>query len=44
VDVVLMKESLRGKGPLYVLGNAGVQMQETGATTLSEALEGAIRV
>jgi cation diffusion facilitator family transporter len=38
-DVVLMKESLRGKGPVYVFGDAGVEMQETEATTLSEALE-----
>ena len=38
-DVVLMKESLRGKGPVYVFGDAGVEMQETEATALSEALE-----
>ena len=38
-DVVLVKESLRGKGPVYVFGDAGVEMQETEATTLSEALE-----
>ena len=38
VDVVLMKESLRGKGPVYVFGDAGVEMRETEATTLSEAL------
>jgi cation diffusion facilitator family transporter len=40
VDVVLLKQSLRGKGPTYVFGDAGVEMQETGATTLSEALIG----
>jgi len=39
VEVVLMKESLRGKGPVYVFGDAGVEMQETEATTLAEALE-----
>lgn len=39
VDVVLMKESLRGKGPVYVFGDAGVEMQETEAATLAEALE-----
>jgi len=39
VDVVLMRESLRGRGPVYVFGDAGVEMQETEATTLSEALE-----
>jgi len=38
VDVVLMRESLRGKGPVYVFGDAGIEMQETEATTLSEAL------
>jgi cation diffusion facilitator family transporter len=38
VDVVLLKESLRGKGPVYVFGDAGVEMQETEATTLEEAL------
>jgi len=38
VDVVLMKESLRGKGPVYVFGDAGVEMQETAAATLEEAL------
>ncbi len=38
VDVVLLKESLRGKGPVYVFGDAGVEMQETTATTLEEAL------
>jgi len=37
-DVVLAKESLRGKGPVYVFGDAGVEMQETEAATLSEAL------
>ena len=34
-----MKESLRGRGPVYVFGDAGVEMQETGAATLAEALE-----
>lgn len=38
VDVVLLKESVRGKGPVYVFGDAGVEMRETGATTLAEAL------
>ncbi len=38
VDVVLLKESLRGKGPVYVFGEAGVEMRETEATTLEEAL------
>jgi predicted Fe-Mo cluster-binding NifX family protein len=38
VDVVLLKESLHGKGPVYVFGDAGVEMQETTAMTLEEAL------
>jgi predicted Fe-Mo cluster-binding NifX family protein len=38
VDVVLLRQSLRGKGPTYVFSDAGVEMQETTATTLSEAL------
>jgi cation diffusion facilitator family transporter len=40
VDIVLLKQSLRGKGPTYVFGDAGVEMQETTATTLEEALTG----
>jgi len=40
VDVVLLKQSLRGKGPTYVFGDAGVEMQETTAKTLLEALAG----
>jgi len=43
VDVVLMKEDLRGKGPAYVFGNAGVEVWETAATTLEEALAEACR-
>jgi predicted Fe-Mo cluster-binding NifX family protein len=39
VDVVFLKESLRGKGPVYVFGDAGVEMRETGASTLDEAVE-----
>ena len=38
VDVVLVRESLRGKGPVYVFGDAGVEMRETEAATLEEAL------
>jgi len=38
-DVVLLKEGLRGKGPVYVFGDAGVEMRETAAATLVEALE-----
>lgn len=43
VDVVLLKDSLRGKGPTYVFGDAGVEMRETTATTLEEALAEAYR-
>jgi predicted Fe-Mo cluster-binding NifX family protein len=39
VDVVFLKESLRGKGPVYVFGDAGVEMRETGARSLEQALE-----
>ena len=38
VDMVLLKESLRGKGPVYVFGDAGVEIREIEATTLSEAM------
>ena len=38
VDIVLLKEKLRGRGPVYVFGDAGVEMQETEAATLAEAL------
>jgi len=37
-DVVLVKESLQGKGPTYVFGDAGVEMRLVQATTVSEAL------
>ena len=37
VDVVLLL-ALSGKGPTYVFGDAGIEMRETEATTLSEAL------
>ena len=39
VDVILLRESLRGKGPIYVFGDAGVEVKEVGAATLSEMLE-----
>jgi len=44
VDLVLLKQSLRGKGPVHVFGGAGVEMQGTEATTLAEALRKAIQV
>jgi cation diffusion facilitator family transporter len=39
-DVVLLRQSLQGRGPVYVFADAGVEMEETEATTLSEALRG----
>ena len=42
VDVVLLRESLRGRGPVYVFGDAGVEMRMTDSTTLSEVLEDVI--
>jgi cation diffusion facilitator family transporter len=39
VDVVFLREGLRGKGPVYVFGDAGVEMRETEASTLDEAVE-----
>ena len=37
-DVVLTRESLKGKGPEYVLSNAGVELRQTSARTLDEVL------
>ena len=39
VDAVFLKESLGGKGPVYVFGDAGVEMRETEAVSLEGALE-----
>lgn len=38
-DVVLLKEGLKGRGPAYVFGDAGIEMHEVEAKTLSEALQ-----
>jgi predicted Fe-Mo cluster-binding NifX family protein len=38
VDIVLLREDLSGKGPMYVFGNAGVETRHTEAHTFSEAL------
>jgi predicted Fe-Mo cluster-binding NifX family protein len=38
-DVVLLRESLRGKGPVYVLRDAGIELRQTDARTLFEALK-----
>lgn len=37
-DVVLLRESLEGKGPVYVFGEAGVDLRSTEARTLTQAL------
>jgi cation diffusion facilitator family transporter len=37
-DAVLLKESLQGKGPTYVFGDAGVEMVLTEAETLADVL------
>jgi cation diffusion facilitator family transporter len=37
-DVVLLRESLRGRGPVYVFGDAGVEIRETKATMLSAVI------
>jgi cation diffusion facilitator family transporter len=39
VDVVLVKESLRGKGPLYVFRDAGIELRRTDVGALFEAIE-----
>lgn len=38
-DVVLVQEDLKGKGPAYVLADAGVEMRLVKANTLTEVLE-----
>ena len=38
MDVVLLRESLQGKGPVYVFGDAGVEIQQTGAKTARDAI------
>jgi len=40
VDVVLIREEVRGKGPDYVFRDAGVDVRTTDRATLGEALEG----
>ena len=40
VDVVLLRQSLQGRGPTYVFRDAGVEMELTQAETLLEGLQG----
>ena len=37
-DAVLLKQGLRGRGPVYVFGDAGIELQQTDANTLTEAM------
>jgi len=37
-DIVFLKKSLQGKGPVYVFGDASVEMRQTEADTLDGAL------
>ena len=37
-DVVLLKENVQGKGPVYVFADAGVELELTPADTLAEAI------
>ncbi len=38
IDVLLVSEDMRGKGPLYVFGDAGVEVLQTSARTVAEAI------
>jgi cation diffusion facilitator family transporter len=38
-DVILLRSSLQGRGPVYVFADAGVEMEDTGATTLSAVMD-----
>ena len=38
-DLVLLKEDLHGKGPVYVFGDAGIGLERTDAATVGEAME-----
>ena len=37
-DVLLVREDMHGKGPLYVLAEAGVEVVQTSARTVAEAI------
>ena len=39
VDVILVRESLRGKGPIYVFRDAGVELVETDASVVEQAID-----
>jgi predicted Fe-Mo cluster-binding NifX family protein len=38
IDIVLLREDVRGKGPAYVFADAGVETRSTEAETLAEAI------
>ncbi len=40
VDVVLLRENVQGRGPIYVFGDAGVELRQVEAVTLAEAVAG----
>jgi cation diffusion facilitator family transporter len=37
-DVVVLTEDLRGKGPVYVFGDAGIEMRTTSSHTLADSI------
>jgi predicted Fe-Mo cluster-binding NifX family protein len=37
-DVVLIREDLSGKGPVYVFGDAGIELRQTSVDTLEEVV------
>jgi len=43
VDVVLTRENVHGKGPEYVLRDAGIVLSRTDEATLDEALSSRLR-
>ncbi|MBN1873399.1 MAG: cation diffusion facilitator family transporter [Anaerolineae bacterium] len=44
VDEVRLRQELHGKGPLYVLGDAGVEVRQTDTVTLEEVLSEELRI
>jgi predicted Fe-Mo cluster-binding NifX family protein len=38
-DVVLLRDEMSGRGPLYVFGDAGIKVQKTAATRLAEVVD-----
>jgi len=42
VDLVVLPEGVRGKGPEYVLRDAGVELRRTERTALADALAASV--